>query len=83
MITLYKILTDHLIDLCAINSHIVVGLGVPKPNYLKTAAVIRLILMLRSQSTLTKLNIPIIHGIVNAPRLTFFCTNDLVAITLQ
>ena len=59
------------------------GLASPNPSRLKIDKGTRLILALKSHRALSKIEFPILHGIVKLPRSFSFCGNFLWSIALH
>lgn len=56
----------------AINNRIIVGSEGLKHKYLNIASAIKLMLQPKSHNALASLNVPMMHGMVNAPGSPFF-----------
>lgn len=78
----YRIPISFFTILSSINNHMLVGVRVPKPNFLNTTRGIKLLLAPKLHNAFAKSTSSMVRGIVNAPRSSFFYTKDFVTITL-
>lgn len=81
--TSYTIPIGFLIERSFIKSLIVVGVGDPNPSLRYTTYAIKLIQSTRSHYSFSKLCVPVVEGIVKAPRSSFFSTIAFDMIALQ